>query len=241
MYSLLSDPAIAAELRAYVRSNKWAMDPGKLAEFTLGKLVPEAARQYLEHITTKEMPHGLKRYMEYELFPRIHLRIGRGISLSTARRWLHKEGFRYISNQKGLYFDGHDRPDVVEYRQDHFLPAMKQYESRLVRYVVGNVDQELLIPHENFVERRLVLLAQDEMTAQANDTTSKTWVFEDQHRLRKKGVGRGLHKSDTLCSTVGWLEEGTQTLEYGKNYEGYWTGEPFVKQVSRLDCYVNVF
>jgi hypothetical protein len=35
-----------------------------------------------------------------------------------------------------------------------------------------------------------------------------------------------------LCSTVGWLDEGTQTLEYGKNHEGYWTGELFVKQVS---------
>jgi hypothetical protein len=127
---------------------------------------------------------------------------------------------------------------VVEYRQKNFLPAMKGYKSRLVRYVVGDVDQEQIILRENYVDRRLVLLAQDEMTAQANDITSKTWVFEDQHRLRKKGVGRGLHQSDVLCSTVGWLGEGTQTLEYGKNYKGYWTGELFVKQVnsSQLLC-----
>jgi hypothetical protein len=100
---------------------------------------------------------------------------------------------------------------------------------------VGDVDQELIIPCENYVERHLVLLAQDEMTAQANDITSKMWVFEDQHCLRKKGVGRGLHKSDTLCSTIGWLEDGMQTLEYGKNYEGYWTGEIFVKQVNKFN------
>ena len=31
IYSLLSDTAIVSELRAYVRSNKWAMNPGKLA------------------------------------------------------------------------------------------------------------------------------------------------------------------------------------------------------------------
>ena len=237
VYSLLSDPVIAAELRAYIRSNKWAMDPEKLSKFTQDKLVPKAAREYLEHVTQNEMPRGLKRYMEIELFPRIHLRVGRGISLSTAQRWLHKEGFKYTNHKKGLYFDGHDRPDVVEFRQGHFLPAMKAYEARLVRYVVGDVDQELIIPRENYVERRLVLLAQDEMTSQANDITSKMWVFEDQHRLRKKGVGRGLHKSDTLCSTVGWLEDGTQTLEYGKNYEGYWTGELFVKQVNLIDRY----
>jgi len=130
-----------------------------------------------------------------------------------------------------LYFDGHDRPDVLAYRQNVFLPAMKAYEYRLIRYVVGDLDQEIKHPLRNCVERRLVLVPHDEMTSQANDAPEKAWVLEDQHRLRKKGVGQGLHKSDTICSTVGWLEEASQTLEYGKNYEGYWMGELFVKQV----------
>jgi hypothetical protein len=73
VYSLLSDPVIAAELRAYVCSNKWAMDPEKLAKFSQDKLLPKAACEYLEHVMQNEMPHGLKRYMEMELFPRIHL------------------------------------------------------------------------------------------------------------------------------------------------------------------------
>jgi hypothetical protein len=55
--------------------------------------------------------------------------------------------------------------------------------------------------------------------------------MEGEQPLRKKGVGRGLHQSDIICSTVGWIEEASQTLEYGKNYDGYWTGELFVKQV----------
>ena len=37
-----------------------------------------------------------------------------------------------------------------------------------------------------------------------------------------------------ICSTVGWLKEAGQSLEYGKNYDGYWTGEMFIKQV-RID------
>jgi hypothetical protein len=78
------------------------------------------------------------------------------------------------------------------------------------------------------------------MTAQANDITSKMWVLEDQHHLCKKGVGCGLHQSDTLCLTVGWLDEGSQTLEYGKNYEGYWTSELFVKQVSFIMHYYTI-
>jgi hypothetical protein len=239
VYSLLSDPTVAAELRAYVRSNKWAMDPAKLVQFSRNQLIDTAADKYLQHIIREEMPRGLKRYMEVELFPRIHLKVGRGISLSTARRWLRGEGFRYISHKKGLYFDGHDRPDVLAYRQNDFLPTMKSLEPRLVRFVVGNVDEQ--IPSSNCVERPLVLCSHDESTSQANDSPEKSWVLGDEHRLRKKGVGRGLHQSDVICSTVGWLADASQTLEYGKNYDGYWTGELFVKQVSRDILIMNYY
>ena len=238
--SLLDDPKIAAELRTYLRSNKWAMNPGKLADFSKNKLIPSIADQYLRKIIRDEMPQGLKRYMEYELFPRIHLKVGRGVSLSTARRWMHKEGFRYISYAKGLYYDGHDRPDVVEYRQKHFLPMMKKHEERLVKYVIGDVDKEVVMKPTNYVERRLVLAPHDETTTQANDGHGKGWVLDNQFPLRKKGQGRGLHESGAICGTVGYLKEGRQTLEYGKNYDGYWTGELFIKQVCTpgLCCYI---
>ena len=87
VYSLLDDLTIATELRAYLRSNKWAMNPEKLAQFSENKLIPSAADEYLRHIIKEEMPRGLKQYMEYELFPRIQLKVGRGISLSTASDW----------------------------------------------------------------------------------------------------------------------------------------------------------
>ncbi|KAG2103655.1 hypothetical protein BD769DRAFT_1367310, partial [Suillus cothurnatus] len=153
VYSLLSDPTIAAELRAYIHSNKWAMNPEKLAQFSQNTLIPSAANEYLHQITHKEMLLRLKQYMELELFPRIHVKVGRGVSLNTA--------------------------------------------------------------------------------PQANESNGKSWVFGDEHHLRKKGVGRGIHKSNVICSTTGWLKEASQTLEYGKNYEGYWTGELFVKQLTK--------
>ncbi|KAI0669706.1 hypothetical protein C8Q78DRAFT_977503 [Trametes maxima] len=163
-FSLLEDSEIRAELRAYLRSNKWAMNPSKLTEFSLGRMVPAAADQYLHQIINSEMPRGLRQYMEVELFPRVHLRPGKGISMRTA-------------------------------------------------------------------QRRLVLVAHDEMTAQSNDGQSKSWVLEGEYPLKKKGAGRGIHRSDVICSTVGWLQDAGQSLEYGKNYEGYWTGELFVKQL----------
>jgi len=89
-----------------------------------------------------------------------------------------------------LYFDGHNHPDVVEYRQQVFLPTLKQCEPLLVRYNVGNVDQESpLMDQTNYVQCWLIIVAHDEMTVQSNDVKGKEWVFEDEFRLRKKGVG----------------------------------------------------
>lgn len=108
----------------------------------------------------------------------------------------------------------------------------------LVRYRIGNVEQEkvgssnyLDYPVGTFVTRRLVPTAHDKMTAQANDGLKASWIFEGEQPLRKKGVGCGLHQSDIVTPTVGWIPEASQTLEYGKNYEGYWNGELFIKQV----------
>jgi len=230
-FSLYDNPAIRDELRSFVRSNKWAVNPEKLVEFSKAKMVPTAAAHYLEHITNFEIPEGLKKYMELELFPRIQLKSSKGISLATARRLLRREGFQFQKYKKSLYYDGHERPDVVADRQQRFLPEMAKYEEYLVEYIIGDVEHELWKMPNNFVERRLVLCAHDEMTAQANDDVGKGWIFDGAQPLWKKGAGRGLHQSDVICSTVGWLQEASHTLEYGKNYEGYWTGELFVKQV----------
>jgi hypothetical protein len=69
------------------------------------------------------------------------------------------------------------------------------------------------------------------MTAQANNGQKKSWIMKGEQPLKKKGVGCGIHQSNIICSTVGWLAEASQTLKYGKTYEGYWNGEMFVKQV----------
>jgi hypothetical protein len=128
VYSILEDPAIRAELRSYLRTNKWSMDPAKLSKYIQTTSIPLAADKYVRHLVDEEMPRGLKKYLELELFPRIHYRaVGKGVTLETARQFLHKEGFRFTEHKKSLYYDGHERPDVVEYRQNVFLPAMEKH------------------------------------------------------------------------------------------------------------------
>ena len=65
--SLLEDPAIRAELRTYVQSNKWAINPQKLQDFTNKTMLPTEAAKYCQEICDKEMPRGLKKYLELDV------------------------------------------------------------------------------------------------------------------------------------------------------------------------------
>ena len=69
VYSLLDEPSIKAELRAYVRSNKWAMNPTKLGTFLTATAIPAAGHEYVHQAVEKEMPCGLKKYFETVLLP----------------------------------------------------------------------------------------------------------------------------------------------------------------------------
>jgi hypothetical protein len=81
VYSLLDAPEVCHELRAYLRSNKWSMNPKKLSEFTKKKLLPDEQKKYLIDIVDQQMPRGLKQYMEVELLPRIQMKVSKGIIL----------------------------------------------------------------------------------------------------------------------------------------------------------------
>ena len=95
---------------------------------------------------------------------------------------------------------------------------MQKYQAWMVEYKIGEVDTELtkqLQPGE----RRIVLVAHDKSTMQANDGEKEGWVMNGEQPLKKKGAGRGLHQDDIICSTYGWLIGASVTMEYGKNYE----------------------
>jgi hypothetical protein len=92
------------------------MNPEKLVEFSKNNKVTKVAEEYLHDIIQNEMPHGLKKYLDLELFPRIQLKVAQGISLQTACCWLHRKRFKYTEHKKALYYNGHDWPDVVHYR-----------------------------------------------------------------------------------------------------------------------------
>ncbi|KAF7309543.1 hypothetical protein MIND_00325200 [Mycena indigotica] len=231
--SILDDPIYRDEILSYLRSHKWATNPEKFSAFIQSNLITTESQKYLRELMEDEIPKAFRKYVINTLFPRIGVKVGHGctISLRTAREWLAKFGWKYQEHKKALYYDGHERPDVVAYRQDVFIPKMLEFKKRLVEYVVGDVERQVEKQEVGPDGRMLVLVPHDEVTAQANDGQKMSWGPEGEQPLRKKGKGRGLHYSGVICSTFGHLKEAGEIMEYGKNYEGYWNGERFVKQL----------
>ena len=53
------------------------------------------------------------------------------VSLKTAQRWMETLGYMWADTLTGCYVDGHERDDVVNYRQNIFLPASFAKEPHL--------------------------------------------------------------------------------------------------------------
>ncbi|KAI0723025.1 hypothetical protein C8Q76DRAFT_691602 [Earliella scabrosa] len=62
------------------------------------------------------------------------------ISLSTAQAWMHALGYRWKKSSNGQYVDGHEREDVVRYRQQVYLPALNALRPRLRQYDENGIE-----------------------------------------------------------------------------------------------------
>ena len=55
------------------------------------------------------------------------------IKSRTARNWLYKLDFEYKDVKKDVFIDGHERPDIIQNREN-FLKVMKELEPYLVEF-----------------------------------------------------------------------------------------------------------
>ncbi|CAG8645634.1 8845_t:CDS:2 [Cetraspora pellucida] len=93
--------------------------------------------------------------------------------------------------KKSIYFDGHEREDVVEYRK-RFLEEMRTLERRMARYKESIM--ELILPVLGVGERKLILVTHDKCSFCANDGKREIWVHDEKMPLRKKGNGKSIMK-----------------------------------------------
>ena len=72
--------------------------------------------------------------VDYFLTPAIQEKLGvkkQAISIWTAHHWLKKLDWCYGHKKNGMYIDGHERVDVVEYR-NQFIERWREYEKWMV-------------------------------------------------------------------------------------------------------------
>ena len=97
-----------------------------------------------------------------------------------------------------VYGDGHERHDVVTYRQEVYVPTMMRLEP-LVRHYSGENMADCKFPTVDPAEE-YVILFHDESCFHANDGSGYYWRQKGTSELRKKERGSALMVSAFLCS-----------------------------------------
>lgn len=178
----------------------------------------------------------LARYMDQEDVQRRH-KMKKGITERTARNWLSRIGFRFTVEPSGQYVDGHECSDVVDYRQNIFLPRWKKIEPRLRAW---SLDGNESVFGEHPQPQWIVVWFHDESTFYAHDRRNKRWVHSTEKAVpRKKGEGASLMVADFVSADYGWLRSPDRTetarviFKAGKTRDGYFTNDDILEQTAR--------
>ena len=167
------------------------------------------------------------------------------ITERTAIRWLLSLGFEHCERRKGTYVDGHERDDVVQYREE-FLKQMEVYQSRMITYI-GDDCEIAMMPELESGIRPLVFVVQDESCFSSNEGMKTVWKENDGNELLPKGSGRSVMVSGFLCECHGALRlsnektlihphipsEAVVIMKPGSGGDGYWDNEDLVDQLTK--------
>ena len=206
--------------------------------------VIEKSLEFIRENEGKITPKLYRTFVINTLFPQMGI-ITSSITEKTARIWLKKLGLIPQSRKKGIYFDGHERPDVLEYRVT-FLKKMEEFEKLMPIFEGNNMDQKNPILSDE--EKLHILVTHDECLFYANDDRPTIWAPLGEPPLRKKGQGKSIMVSDFLLETIGCLkltdeqakiyleisQKAQKFLQPGKNEEGWWTSKHLIEQVKNL-------
>ncbi|KAE9392941.1 hypothetical protein BT96DRAFT_967294 [Gymnopus androsaceus JB14] len=157
------------------------------------------------------------------------------------RRWLVTLGWRLTVLRKGVYFDGHERPDVVKYRNKVFLPAMAKYECRMAKYEGPQLKrvEPILEPGE----KEIITEWHDESSFHALEYKTSAWLGLNQTILQKKTRGRIVHVSDLINEVTGRLvvrdacgkiiRDAREIIYPGSQGDAWWDTAQLLEQIRK--------
>jgi hypothetical protein len=139
--------------------------------------------------------------------PDVMARLGISIAISerTACQWLNAMSYRFGKIKNGMYVDGHEREDIVRYRQEEFLPRWIELEWHMfLREKDGNV---LTLPCLLEGENQIILITHDESVFYGADQHKTRWIHSSETaKPVRKGEGTSIMVSDFCSPEFGWLE-----------------------------------
>jgi hypothetical protein len=132
----------------------------------------------------------------------------------------------------GQYVDGHERYDVVYYRQR----TMANLEVHARVWEDGLREMESAQPTASVSRKPVVFWYHDESTFYANDRRDVSWVHKDQTAKPKaKGEGASLMVADFVSADYGWLrspdglESARKLFQAGAQRDGYFTNANIIQ------------
>ncbi|CAM9780886.1 unnamed protein product, partial [Heterosigma akashiwo] len=128
----------------------------------------------------------------------------KGIGRGTARMWLHHLGCTFKGQGKDVYYDGHERDDVVKYRKE-FLARLKKYQD----------------------DTDTVVVYQDEVVYRSHECQNMYWHLPED-------ASNGEPVNVVLKSQRRREGFDVERLFRGKGRKGYWTAEHVVNQVGEI-------
>lgn len=201
--SMLLDEGLVNEIQIYLQSIGPEISGQKLMEF----LADEDLRSR----------HGIEK----------------PIKLRTAQRYLNALGYRYKTAPKGQYTDGHERADVVFYRNQIFLPQWRKISDRMTSWAEGNLPEYGPPVHGC----RVIAWFHDESIFYANDRRKKGWYHKDATaKPYTKGEGASIMIADFVSADFGWLRSpdekrsARRVMRPGKNRDGYFSNDDIREQ-----------
>ena len=168
----------------------------------------------------------------------VQQRHGFTISLATARRWMKWMGMRWTKTPKGQYVDGHERPDVVDYRQNTYIPRRLGCDLPSRTWTKETIGDRITPSSSH---RHTVHWHHDETTYTQNDRRQVRWVPKDEKPVpQPKGEGSSLMVADFISADYGWLrspdgsEQARVLFKAGANRDGYFTNKEILEQAARV-------
>lgn len=150
-------------------------------------------------------PIKLQHEVNETIIPGLGLNLGKTtISENCARHWLKRLEYKLTTVKKGIYVDGHEQPDVVDYRKT-FLNTIA--ENKHLWNMYSDKDLEIIQPTINpgTGEWKHIPVHHDESIFRSNELQQRVWATGGKMPLRKKGPGKAIHVSDFITEETGRL------------------------------------